>query len=641
MKMLLVHGGTINQDVVSVSNSILKAPSKSRIVLLSLLFMLLITMSAAVQSVITSYTDEATYLADLSFYVQLSESFEGTAWNSVRSAVLNTQALPSITNLGLTWQNRFNPVGGVTTSDGGGNVHHGSWQFYASPHGGYAISGLDCTIPGECSDGFTVTSDGAGLLYGVGGWFTGAGGPEIKFLLDDVEVIDAGGTGINIWQFFAVIDTNGFSKAEIRDSSGTIDDQNFFWADDFTFAVTTLPPSAGSLEFSTTGYSVNENGVSAIITVTRIGGSVGAASVDYASIAGGSATPGSDYNATSGTINFANGDVARTFTVPIIDDSNYEGDETVNLLLSNATAASLGTPSSAVLTITENELVPPSGSLQFSAVSYSVAENRATATITVTRVGGSSGTVGVDYASADGSAMAGSDYTAVSNSLSFAEGVVSQTFSVDINDDADYEGDETLSLTLSNPTGGAGLGPPALVILIISENDPVPPSGRLQFSAASYSVAENGTTATITVTRVGGGFGTVGVDYASADGSATAGSDYTAVSSSLSFADGVVSQIFSVDINDDADYEGDESLNLVLSNPTGGAGLSTPGTASLLVIENEIFSDTASEAVDINVSTGGSSSIDVITLILFISLALYRRNLSIKRDGLYHPKKIS
>ena len=153
-------------------------------------------------------------------------------------------------------------------------------------------------------------------------------------------------------------------------------------------------------------------------------------------------------------------------------------------------------------------------------------------------------------------------------------------------------------------------------------------------------MAENGTTATITVTRVGGGFGTVGVDYASADGSATAGSDYTAVSSSLSFADGVVSQIFSVDINDDADYEGDESLNLVLSNPTGGAGLSTPGTASLLVIENEIFSDTASEAVDINVSTG-SSSIDVITLILFISLALYRRNLSIKRDGLYHPKKIS
>ena len=70
--------------------------------------------------------------------------------------------------------------------------------------------------------------------------------------------------------------------------------------------------------------------------------------------------------------------------------------------------------------------------------------------------------MGVDYASADISAMAGSDYTAVTGSLSFADGEISKTFSVDIIDDADYEGDETLSLSLSNPTGGAGLGSPAL-----------------------------------------------------------------------------------------------------------------------------------------------------------------------------------
>ncbi len=346
-------------------------------------------------------------------------------------------------------------------------------------------------------------------------------------------------------------------------------------------------PSVGSLQFSAATYSVAENGVSAIITVTRVGGTFGAVSVDYSSIAGGSAAVGSDYVAVNGSLNFADGVLSQTFSVGMIDDAVYEGDETVNLLLSNVSGANLGTQSSAVLTISENEEVPPSGSLQFSTPIYSENENGTTATIVVTRVGGSFGTVGVDYASADGSATAGSDYTAVNGSLSFSAGIVSQTFSIDIIDDADYEGDETLSLSLSNPTGGAGLGSPALAILTITEDDPVPPAGSLQFSAVNYNVAENGITATITVTRTGGSFGTVGVDYASADSSATAGSDYTAVSASLRFTDGVVSQTFSIDIIDDADYEGDESLNLSLNNPTGGAGLGSPALAIITITEDD------------------------------------------------------
>ena len=220
----------------------------------------------------------------------------------------------------------------------------------------------------------------------------------------------------------------------------------------------------------------------------------------------------------------------------------------------------------------------------------------------------------------------------MSGHLSFTDGVVSQTFGIDIIDDADYEGDESLQLSLSNPTGGAGLGSPALSILTVSENDPVPPSGSLQFSAVSYRVAENGTTATITVTRAGGSFGMVGVDYASADGSAMAGSDYMAVSGHLSFVDGVVSQTFSVDIVDDADYESDESLHLNLSNPSGGAGLGEPGT-SLIVIENN---DT--KPVINNDSSGSSSgSIDLITLIL---LLLGFRVKTIYLDGRIQERRI-
>jgi hypothetical protein len=115
----------------------------------------------------------------------------------------------------------------------------------------------------------------------------------------------------------------------------------------------------GTLQFSAATYSVNENGGSATITVTRTGGSNGAVGVSYAT-SNGTATAGSDYTATSGTLSWANGDTAsKTFSIPILDDSVYEGNETVNLTLTNATGgATLGSPSTAVLTIVENDPEP-------------------------------------------------------------------------------------------------------------------------------------------------------------------------------------------------------------------------------------------------------------------------------------------
>ena len=107
------------------------------------------------------------------------------------------------------------------------------------------------------------------------------------------------------------------------------------------------------------------------------------------------------------------------------------------------------------------------------------------------------------------------------------------------------------------------------------------------------------------------------------DGSAMAGSDYTAVSGRLSFADGVTSQKFSIEILGDAIHEDNESLSLILSNPTGGAGLGSPSTASLLIVDDDTQTDDG--------STGGSSSgsIDVITLMLMFSFYLrnFRKNI--------------
>ncbi|MFA6563838.1 MAG: Calx-beta domain-containing protein [Verrucomicrobiia bacterium] len=118
-----------------------------------------------------------------------------------------------------------------------------------------------------------------------------------------------------------------------------------------TYAAVTPPNAAGTVQFSASGFTINEDGGSATIYVTRTGGVTGAATVDYAT-SNGTATAGTDYTATTGTLTWADGDGStKSFAVPILNGGAYEADETINLALSNATSASVGNPSTATLTI--------------------------------------------------------------------------------------------------------------------------------------------------------------------------------------------------------------------------------------------------------------------------------------------------
>ena len=132
------------------------------------------------------------------------------------------------------------------------------------------------------------------------------------------------------------------------------------------------------------------------------------------------------------------------------------------------------------------------------------------------------------------------------------------------------------------------------------------PSGTLQFSAATYTVAENGGSATITITRTGGSAGAVGVTFATSNGTATAASDYTAVSQTVSFASGdTANKTVSIPITDDTVVEGNETVNLALTNPTGGATLGSPSTAVLTITDN----DTAGTSLSVsptNIVPGGT-----------------------------------
>lgn len=142
--------------------------------------------------------------------------------------------------------------------------------------------------------------------------------------------------------------------------------------------------------------------------------------------------------------------------------------------------------------------VPPS-QFSFSAANYSGAEGSGQATITVVRQNNTSGPATVDYATSNGTATAGQDYTTTAGTLNFADGQSSLTFQVPIINDTLAEGDETVGLALSNPTGpGAVLGAQSTATLTVVDNDV-----NFRFSSASYSASEGAGQALITITPGG------------------------------------------------------------------------------------------------------------------------------------------
>ncbi|MFO1462440.1 MAG: Calx-beta domain-containing protein [bacterium] len=110
----------------------------------------------------------------------------------------------------------------------------------------------------------------------------------------------------------------------------------------------------GIVKFSSATYNVNESGPTVTIQVDRVGGSGGDISVDYKTV-GDSATEGVDYDQATGTLNFANGETSKTFTVNITDDPDFESDEVFKVQLSNPVQAGLGSPAEADVTIKDND----------------------------------------------------------------------------------------------------------------------------------------------------------------------------------------------------------------------------------------------------------------------------------------------
>ncbi len=244
-----------------------------------------------------------------------------------------------------------------------------------------------------------------------------------------------------------------------------------------------------------------------------------------------------------------------------------------------------GTVESTALVTFTGSISPTTSIFQFSSSTYHVNEADNTAAITVTR-SASTEEATVAFATSGGSAVAGSDYTAISGTLIFEAGVSTKNFSIPIIDDAKVEGAETVMLTLSDPQNGT-LGTSNKATLIIVDDDetaPTPTQPTIQFSRDTYQVQEDTGSVPITVTLSTTATQDITVDYTTKPDTASAGSDYTAISGTLTFEAGGNTQTIVISIKNDAETETDETFFVTLSNPNN-AILGTPAEAKVTIVD--------------------------------------------------------
>jgi hypothetical protein len=319
----------------------------------------------------------------------------------------------------------------------------------------------------------------------------------------------------------------------------------------------------------------NSGSVNAVFTVTLSAASAQTVTVAYAT-ANGTATAGSDYSVRSGTLSFSPGTTTQAISVPVTGDTVVEPDETFFVILSNPAGATIANPQGQG-TILNNDL--PRITINDVSIIEGSPGAATNVTFTVSLSAEYSGVVSVNYATANGTATSASgDYVATSGTVTFQTGTTSQTVTVVVNGDARDENDETVNVNLSGAVN-ATIADSRGVGRILDDDDPP----TMTVSDPTLTEGNSGTkNMSFTVSLSAASGKTVTVSYATADGSATAGSDYQAkVPTTLTFSAGQTSKTVTVKINGDTTLEPDEVFYLNLTSPVNVSLLESQGIATI------------------------------------------------------------
>jgi thermitase len=492
------------------------------------------------------------------------------------------------------WSNPFDAPGDGIDNDGNGYVDDvRGWDFYSNDASVYDGTGDDHgthvagTIGGVGGNGVGV----AGVSWNVtmiptkflgtdGGYTSGA----IKALdyLTDLKTRH----GLNIVASNNSWGGGGYSSALhsaiIRGSNAGI----LFVAAAGNSAVDTdltanYPSNYSTLQGTSTTKAAAYEAVISVAALTSTGGlasfsNYGATTVDIAAPGAGinSTLPGGGYDAYSGT-SMATPHVAGSVALLAAARPGVSAADIRTAILSTArpTSALAGrTVTGGRLDVAAAASVAPPVDIAFTGGSI-VEGNDGVRQLafTVTLSAAATSTVSVNYATANGTATAGSDYVATSGKLDFLAGETTKQILIDIIGDTAYEANEAFSVALSGASANARIATASATGTIANDDSQPPPPAAPTLAISSVSALESAGTFVFTVTLSAASSSRVTVRFGTANGTATAGKtgDYTATSGTLTFNPGETSKTIAIAVRNDTLIETDETFFINLSRASG------------------------------------------------------------------------
>ncbi len=316
--------------------------------------------------------------------------------------------------------------------------------------------------------------------------------------------------------------------------------------------------------------------VTAVFTVSLSGPSSLPVKVNYATA--NDTALASDYLSKRGTLLFSPGQVSKTLSISIIGDTRDELDEDFFMNLSAPFNATISDNQGQCM-IADDDATP---TLTIDNKTVTEGTGSTVKAIFTVRLSAASGLpVTVNYATEDDTAIATADYTSASNLLTFFPGQISKTISVSVVGDALDEVNESFFVNLSGPNYATlavgqerGKG-------TISDNDAIP---KLSIGNLTVTEGNSGTLDVVFTVKLSAASGlAVTVDYATVNGSATAGSDYNSTNGSLTFNPGETTKTITVSILGDSVHEQlSKAFSLGLSNALNALFANSQGIGTIL-----------------------------------------------------------
>jgi hypothetical protein len=399
--------------------------------------------------------------------------------------------------------------------------------------------------------------------------------------LADADPLDAEATAT----YAPPADFDGEDTFAFRVSDGTTESD----PRDVTVTVTTLP------RVSVAGASAVEGTATISFTLALSKAHTETVTVDYGTT-DGDAVDTLDYDGlASATASILAGELTAAIDVSVAPDTVNETDESFTLSLTDVTEAVIDA-ATATGTILDDDITLSLGDV-------TVDEAAGVVEFVVLASGATEQTVTVDFATADGSALAGADYTATALSAAEFDAVAGELrVQVPITDDATNEAAETFTGAITNPTGrGVTIATSSATATVVDDD-------AVTVSVADASVGETDTgtaSAGVTVSLSEASAQDITVGYSTVEGSASAGSDYTATSGSVVLAAGALDAIILVDVLGDLTNEADETLTVTLDSVAGDGAVVADASAVLTILDND---DVSVSIADVAATEGADAS---------------------------------